>query len=111
MTGLYEWMRFLAVLGVNNIKAFLAAEDRRAFVVDAARAFYVQVVEPIDLPGPDKFIDPLLLEATGVLAGRLYDGLMKLFPDVLDKLAASPGAVDELLASYHKFESQANGVS
>ena len=110
MNGLYEWMRFLAVLGADNIKAFLATEDRRAFVVASARQFYVQVIQPIDLPGPDSIIDPILLEAAGALAGRLYDGLMKLFPDVPNKLAASPGAIDEYLAAYNRFEAQCNGV-
>lgn len=36
-----------------------------------------QVIEPIDLPGPDQIVDPLLRAAIRPLVSRVYDEVLK----------------------------------
>ena len=60
-----------------EISAFLSTSDKREYLIARAEKLFDQVVEPVDLPGPDQFIDPLLRAAVRPLVGRLYDELVK----------------------------------
>ena len=70
-------MRDLFSLLSAEVSAYLSAADKREFLITRAETFFDQVVEPVDLPGPDKFIDPLLRAAIRPLVGRVYDETLK----------------------------------
>lgn len=46
-------------------------------VIAAAEAAFDKYVEPIDIPGPDVVIDPILRAAIGPVVGAVYDGIIK----------------------------------
>jgi len=60
-----------------EISAFLVAQDKREYLIVRAEKFFDEVVLPIDLPGPDQMIDPLLRTAIRPLVGRFYDELVQ----------------------------------
>lgn len=49
----------------------------RAKAIAAAEAAFDKYVEPIDIPGPDVVIDPILRAAIGPVVGAVYDGIIK----------------------------------
>lgn len=59
-----------------EIAAFLRVADKREHLIEAAEKLFDQVVEPIDLPGPDRLVDPVLRAAIRPLVGRLYDAIV-----------------------------------
>ena len=61
----------------GEISGFLLASDRREYLITLAEKLFDQVIEPIELPGPDQIIDPLLRAAVRPLVARLYDELVK----------------------------------
>jgi hypothetical protein len=61
----------------TEIAAFVGATDKREYLISRAEKLFDEVVEPIDLPGPDKIIDPLLRAAIRPLVGRVYDEMLK----------------------------------
>ena len=65
----------LVSLVSTEIAAFLTSPDRREYLVSRAEKVFDLVVEPIDLPGPDRIVDPLLRAAIRPLVSRLYDQL------------------------------------
>ena len=60
-----------------EISAFLTAADKREYLIARAEKVFDQVVAPIDLPGPDQIIDPLLRSVIRPVVGRLYDEVLK----------------------------------
>ena len=64
-----------------EISAFLTATDKREYLITHAEKFYDQVIVPIDLPGPDQIIDPLLRTAIRPVVGRIYDEVLKKLED------------------------------
>ncbi len=56
---------------------FLDDPTTREKVLTMAEAAFDKYVEPIDLPGPDAVIDPLIRAAIGPTVGAVYDGLLK----------------------------------
>lgn len=60
-----------------ELAAFAAAKDKREHVIARAEKFFDEFVEPIDLPGPDRLIDPALRAAIRPIVGRLYDEVLK----------------------------------
>ncbi len=60
-----------------EIAAFLSATDKREHLIVRSEKLFDEVVEPIDLPGPDRLVDPLLRAAIRPLVGRLYDELVQ----------------------------------
>ena len=60
-----------------EISGFLLAPDKREYLITCAEKLFDEVVEPIELPGPDQIIDPLLRAAVRPLVARLYDELVK----------------------------------
>ena len=55
----------------------LGAQDRREAVITACEKFFDQVITPVDLPGPDQIIDPLLRATIRPVVGKLYDEVVK----------------------------------
>lgn len=49
--------------------------EKKAAVIAILGEFYDQFIEPIDLPGPDRFVDPLLKSILLKVADYLIDGL------------------------------------
>ena len=60
-----------------EISAFLTAADKREYLITRAEKAFDQVVAPIDLPGPDQIVDPLLRSVIRPVVGRLYDEVLK----------------------------------
>lgn len=62
----------LSVLS-TELSAFLAATDNREYLITRTERWFDELIEPVDLPGPDAVIDPLLRAAIRPLVGRVYD--------------------------------------
>jgi len=60
-----------------EISAFLSAKDKREHLIVRAEKLFDEVIEPIDLPGPDRVIDPVLRAVIRPLVSRVYDELAK----------------------------------
>jgi hypothetical protein len=61
----------------SEVAAYLAAANKREYLITRAEKIFDQFVVPIDLPGPDQIIDPLLRAAIRPLVGRIYDEALK----------------------------------
>jgi len=68
-----------------ELSAFLDAADRREYLINRAEQLFDEFVAPVDLPGPDAVIDPVLRATIRPLVGRVYD-------EVLRKLEVRPHA-------------------
>lgn len=53
--------------------------DKKAAVMALAAEFYDRVIQPIDLPGPDTVLDPLLRSLWLQIADVTVDGIVALF--------------------------------
>jgi hypothetical protein len=51
---------------------------KRAIVIDGVDKWYTEVVEPINLPGPDVFIDPMLRAGVLSFANEVVDFAVEL---------------------------------
>jgi hypothetical protein len=60
-----------------EISAFLSSPDKREYLITRGEKLFDQIVEPIDLPGPDRLIDPVLRAVIRPLVGRVYDEVIK----------------------------------
>ena len=67
----------LLTLLLAEIKRLGDSVDIPAYLADQLEELFDQHVKPIDLPGPDAIIDPLLRAAIRPLVQRLYDGLIE----------------------------------
>ena len=65
----------LSILSVE-LSALLAATDKREYVITRAERLFDESIEPVDLPGPDAVIDPLLRVTIRPLIGRVYDEML-----------------------------------
>ena len=70
-------MQDFVMLLSAELAAFVSAKDKREHLITSAERLFDQVIEPVDLPGPDKIVDPLLRAAIRPLVGRVYDELLK----------------------------------
>jgi hypothetical protein len=70
-------MQDLFPLLAAELSAFLAAADRREYLINRAETLFDELIEPIDLPGPDPIFDPILRAAVRPLVGRVYDELVR----------------------------------
>ncbi len=61
----------------TELAALIAAKDKREYLISRTERLFDEVVEPIDLPGPDRIVDPLLRAAIRPLVGRVYDEMLK----------------------------------
>jgi len=60
-----------------ELAAFLSAADKREHLITRAEKLFDELVEPIDLPGPDVIIDPVLRVVIRPLVGRVYDEVVR----------------------------------
>ncbi len=67
---------FITLLSAE-LAAFASAKDKREHLIACSEKLFDEVVEPVDLPGPDKIVDPLLRAAIRPLVGRVYDEVLK----------------------------------
>ena len=67
--------KLLALL-LAEIKRLDDSIDISAYLATQLEELFDQHVKPIDLPGPDAIIDPLLRAAIRPLVKRLYDQLI-----------------------------------
>ena len=65
----------LSIVGAE-LTAFLAATDRREYLIARCQRLFDELIEPVDLPGPDRLIDPILRAVIRPLVGRVYDEMM-----------------------------------
>ena len=70
-------MQDLITVLSDEIAAFLSAQDKREHLIARSEKLFDQVVAPMDLPGPDKIVDPLLRAAIRPLVGRVWDEMVK----------------------------------
>lgn len=62
----------------EEINNFIAADyNRREYVILRVLELFDEYFEPVDLPGPDRLIDPLLRAAVRPVVGRIYDEILK----------------------------------
>ncbi len=60
-----------------ELSAFLSSTDKREALIVAAERLFDRLVEPIDLPGPDVVIDPVLRTTIRPLVGQIYDEVVR----------------------------------
>lgn len=58
-----------------ELSAFLAATEKREYLIVRAEQLFDQFIAPIDLPGPDRMLDPILRASIRPVVGYLYDRL------------------------------------
>ncbi|MDY0346019.1 MAG: hypothetical protein RBR44_05650 [Bacilli bacterium] len=68
--------KLLALL-IAEIERLDSSVDIPGYLATQLEELFDQHVKPIDLPGPDAIIDPLLRAAIRPLVKRLYDGLIE----------------------------------
>ena len=56
-----------------ELSAFQNAVDKREHLIQRCEYCFDQLVEPMDLPGPDRVVDPGLRSTIRPLVGRLFD--------------------------------------
>ncbi len=66
-------MQELIPILMAEATAFLASTDKREHLIVRAEKLFDDLVEPVDLPGPDVIIDPVLRATIRPLVGRVYD--------------------------------------
>jgi len=77
-------MEKLLPMLADEVNGFFTAKDRREYAIRRAERLFDEVIEPLDIPGPDQVVDPLLRAAIRPLVGRIYDELTAKFgEDVL----------------------------
>lgn len=70
-------MNDLWPLVAAEISAFFSAPDRREHLITRSEKLFDELVEPIDLPGPDQILDPVLRTVIRPLVGRIYDEIVR----------------------------------
>jgi hypothetical protein len=63
----------LLSLSAAEVSAFLLAVNKREYLITRAEKAFDQYIAPLDVPGPDQIIDPLLRSAIRPIVGRIYD--------------------------------------
>jgi hypothetical protein len=66
-------MQDALLIASNELSDFLNAADKREHLIQRCESYFDKLVEPLDLPGPDPIIDPVLRSTIRPLVGRLYD--------------------------------------
>ena len=62
---------------VEEIEGFVSVADRREYVIARCEELFDEYFVPVDLPGPDALIDPLLRTAVRPVVGQIYDEILK----------------------------------
>jgi hypothetical protein len=58
-----------------ELAAWCAAKDKREWLICRVERWYDEVIAPVDLPGPDRVLDPAIRVFLRPLVGRVYDVL------------------------------------
>jgi hypothetical protein len=95
------WREAMAEFGVSIVADFMAlvqqqvatGAEKKAAVLALAAEFYDEVIEPIDLIGPDAVIDPLLRTAWLKGLELTIDGIVAWFKSI---------SVEQVLAIFRK---------
>ena len=58
------------------IESFIVSTDKREYVIVYVECVFDRLLAPLDLPGPDHIIVPLLRTAIRPLVGRMYDAAL-----------------------------------
>lgn len=61
----------------EEINSFIEAGDKREYAIERCEELFDEHFVPIDLPGPDAVIDPLLRAAIRPVVGRIYGEILK----------------------------------
>lgn len=70
-------MQDLLPLLAAELSAFLSATDKREHLITRSEKLFDELIEPIDLPGPDQILDPVLRTVIRPLVGRVYDEIVR----------------------------------
>ncbi|MBN2474275.1 MAG: hypothetical protein JXB62_06690 [Pirellulales bacterium] len=70
-------MHDLLPLLAAELSSFLGATDKREHLIFRSEKLFDELIEPVDLPGPDRIIDPVLRTVIRPLVGRLYDEVVR----------------------------------
>ena len=62
---------------ISEVSDFAFVDDKREYVIVRCEELFDEYFVPIDLPGPDAVIDPLLRTAVRPVVGRIYDEILK----------------------------------
>lgn len=62
---------------VKELDWFVNAADKREHVIVRCQDLFDEHFVPVDLPGPDQIIDPLLRTVIRPVVGRIYDEILK----------------------------------
>ncbi len=65
----------------REIEAYVEAPERREHLLNRSGEFYDQVILPLNLPGPDSIIDPMLRWSMLWVIASFYDGLAPLIAE------------------------------
>ena len=64
------------IVKVLQSEADASGAEKKAAAMEFVKAFYDQVIEPLDLPGPDAIIDPLAKSVVLKIADYAIDSLI-----------------------------------
>lgn len=95
------WRDAMAEFGISIVADFMAlvqaqvasGAEKKAAVLELAAEFYDEVIAPIDLPGPDGILDPLLRAAWLKGLDLTIDGIVAWFKSI---------GVEQVLAIFRK---------
>lgn len=62
---------------LTELDTFSETFDKREYVIGRCKELFDEYFVPIDLPGPDTVIDPVLRAAVRPIVGRIYDEILK----------------------------------
>lgn len=69
----------------ETAKAFLEAKKNRQFLTEMAEGAFDRYIEPVNLPGPDAVIDPILRKGIKPLVTIMCDGLVDWLEELGDE--------------------------
>ncbi len=69
---------------LKYVVVVLEKPETREQAISVAQAAFDKYMEPIDLPGPDAAIDPLLRAAIAPVVGAIFDSLLKELKEKID---------------------------
>ncbi len=67
----------IVTLITEEARNFIGSSNKREHFIVRCEELFDVYLAPIDLPGPDRIIDPLIRSAIRPVAGRLYDEILK----------------------------------
>ena len=61
----------------SELTTIINAKKKREQLIASAEKLFDQVIEPLDVPSPDRAMDPVFRAVVRPLVGRLYDESVK----------------------------------